>query len=88
METQQMMEFLLVRMNANIKQHMQEMTSRMETNQAKLEADRNADQEHMQDMLAGMNASRKDDQEEMKEDLLARSEEKTEVNQAKADVKL
>jgi hypothetical protein len=64
------------------------MTARMETNQAKLEADRNADQEHMQDMLARMNASRQDDQEEMKEDLLARLEAKIEANRAKMDVKL
>jgi hypothetical protein len=38
MEPQQMMELLLARMNANIKEHMQEMTTRMETNQAKLMA--------------------------------------------------
>jgi argininosuccinate lyase len=82
-----MMEYLLARMNVNVKEHMQEMASRMETNQAKLETDRNADQEHMQDMLARMDASRKDDQEEMK-DLLASLEDKIEANQAKADVKL
>jgi hypothetical protein len=40
---QQMMELLLARMNANIKEHMKEMTARMETSQAKLEAARNAD---------------------------------------------
>jgi predicted RNA-binding protein Jag len=46
-------------MNANIKEHMQEMTARMETNQAKLEAHRKANQEHMQDMLARMDAAEK-----------------------------
>jgi alkylation response protein AidB-like acyl-CoA dehydrogenase len=40
---QQMIEFMLARMNANI-EHMQEMTARMENNQAKLEADRKVDQ--------------------------------------------
>jgi hypothetical protein len=81
METQQMMELLLARMNSSVKEHMQEMTARMDTNQANLEADRKADQEHMQDMLARMDADRKDDREEMKGDLLARLE-------AKMDLKL
>jgi hypothetical protein len=36
METQQMMELLLARMNTSIKEQMQEMMARMETNQAKL----------------------------------------------------
>jgi hypothetical protein len=39
METQQMIELLLARMDASIKQHVQEMTARMETNQAKWNAD-------------------------------------------------
>jgi hypothetical protein len=43
MEPQQMMELLLARMNASIKVHMQEMTTRMETNQAKLMAEWEAD---------------------------------------------
>jgi hypothetical protein len=59
METQQMMELLPPRMNANIKEHLQEMTARVETNQAKLEANRNAAQEHMQDILARMDAKSK-----------------------------
>jgi hypothetical protein len=37
------MELLLARMNASVKEHMQEMMARMETNQAKLEATRNTD---------------------------------------------
>jgi hypothetical protein len=40
METQQMIELLLARMNTNVKEHMQEMMARMETNQAKTEAER------------------------------------------------
>jgi hypothetical protein len=60
----------------------------MKANQAKIKANRKADQEHMQDMLARMDASRKDDKEEMKEDLLVRLGAKTEANQANMDVKL
>jgi hypothetical protein len=52
-----MMELLLDRMNASIEEHMQEMTARMEINQAKLEADRKADQGHMQNMLAKMDTN-------------------------------
>jgi hypothetical protein len=44
METQQMMELLLARMNASIKEYIQEMTARTEINQTKLEADREFDQ--------------------------------------------
>jgi hypothetical protein len=33
METQQMMEFLLARMKASMKEHTQEMTARMDANQ-------------------------------------------------------
>jgi hypothetical protein len=40
METQEMMELLLARMDASIKEHMQEIMARMETNQAKLMAER------------------------------------------------
>jgi hypothetical protein len=47
METQQMLELLLARMNANIKEYIKEMTAKMETNQAKLEAARNADPENL-----------------------------------------
>jgi hypothetical protein len=57
MEAQQMMELLLVRMNASIKEHMQEMTARMEINQAKLEADKKVYQGYMQDMLAKMDTN-------------------------------
>jgi hypothetical protein len=34
-------------MKANIKEHMQEMTARMETNQVKLETDRNTNQKQI-----------------------------------------
>jgi hypothetical protein len=51
------MELLLDRMNANIKELMKETTARMETNQAKLEADRKPDQEEMkEDLLARLEA--------------------------------
>jgi hypothetical protein len=43
METQQMMELQLARMNTGIKEHMHEMMARMETNQAILMAEREAD---------------------------------------------
>jgi hypothetical protein len=41
------------------KENMQEIRARMETNEAKLEANRNTVQEHMQDILSRMGASRK-----------------------------
>jgi hypothetical protein len=56
-----------------------EMNANMKANQVKTEANRKADQEHMQDMLARMDANRKDNQEEMK-DLLARLEAKIEAS--------
>jgi septation ring formation regulator EzrA len=56
METQQMMELLLARMNASMKEHMQEMTARIDANQAKMKADRKA----IQDMLARMDANIKE----------------------------
>jgi hypothetical protein len=40
MEIQQMMELLLARMNASIKEHMPEMTATMENNKVKLIAER------------------------------------------------
>jgi hypothetical protein len=43
-----------------------EINADMETNQAKLEADRKDDQEHMKDMLAGIDTNRKTDYEELK----------------------
>jgi hypothetical protein len=55
---------------------MQEMMARMEINQAKLEADRKADQGHMQDMLTRMDTNTKAMQEDIK------------TNQAKMDVNL
>jgi hypothetical protein len=39
-----MMELLLARMKANIKEHLQEMTAKMETSQEKAEASRKVDQ--------------------------------------------
>jgi hypothetical protein len=42
METQQMTELLLARMNVGVKDHMQEMAARMESNQVKLMAEREA----------------------------------------------
>jgi hypothetical protein len=42
METQQMMEFLLARMNSSMKEHMQEMTARMDTSKDEMKADRKA----------------------------------------------
>jgi hypothetical protein len=62
-----MMELLLARMNASIKEHMQEMTARMEINQAKLEVERKVDQEHMQDMLARIDTNRETDCKALKE---------------------
>jgi roadblock/LC7 domain-containing protein len=56
METQQMMELLLARMNASINEHMQEMAARMEANQ-----------EHMQDMLARTDTNRETDCKALKE---------------------
>jgi hypothetical protein len=44
-------------MSTSIEEHMQEMMARIEINQAKLEADRKADQGHVQDMLAKMDAN-------------------------------
>jgi hypothetical protein len=38
METQQMMEVMLARMNASMKEHMQEMTARMDANQENQES--------------------------------------------------
>jgi hypothetical protein len=48
-------------------EHIQEMTARMEINQSKLEANRKANQGHMQDILTRTVADRKDDQEKMKD---------------------
>jgi hypothetical protein len=49
-----------------VMKHVQEMTARMEINQAKLEADRRADQRHMQDMLTRMDTSHKKMMAEMR----------------------
>jgi hypothetical protein len=38
-----MMELLLARFNASMKEHMKEMTARMDANQVKMKADRKAD---------------------------------------------
>jgi hypothetical protein len=59
METQQMMELLLARMNTIIKEHMQEMMARMETNQAKLMAEREADRKKGKADFEKMMAERK-----------------------------
>jgi hypothetical protein len=47
MEAQQMMEVLLARMNASMKEHMQEIAARMDANQAEMKADRKAHQAKM-----------------------------------------
>jgi hypothetical protein len=56
METQQMMELLLARMNASMKEHMQEMTARMDANQA----DQARMEANKEDMLARTEENMKD----------------------------
>jgi hypothetical protein len=55
-----MMVILLARINASMKEHMQEMTARMDANQAEMKADRKADQPrteaNKEDMLAEISA--------------------------------
>jgi hypothetical protein len=46
-----MMKLLLARMNASMKEHMQEMTARMDTNKAEMKADRKAYHKEMMGML-------------------------------------
>jgi hypothetical protein len=60
METQQVMEFLLARINASMKEHMQEMKARMVDNQAEMKADRKSDPEQMlSEISARMDANTK-----------------------------
>jgi hypothetical protein len=54
METQHMMEFLLARMDANRKTNQEDLLARME---AKIDAHKEADQEHMQQMMARLDAN-------------------------------
>jgi hypothetical protein len=76
METQQMMELLLARMNANIEEHMQEMMAGLETNQAQLEVDRKADQEEIKEnLLARLEAKTEANQAKMDIKLKEMSEE-------------
>jgi uncharacterized protein with von Willebrand factor type A (vWA) domain len=56
METQQMMELLLARMNASMKEHMQEMTPRMNANQAEMKADQAKAKGNQEDLLARMHS--------------------------------
>jgi hypothetical protein len=76
METQQMMELLLVRMNASMKEHKQEMTARMDANQA----DRKADQAMLK---AKIETNREKDREDLKE-IMEEMNAKMDTNQAKA----
>jgi hypothetical protein len=64
MDTQQMMELLLARINASVKEHMQEMTARKETKQETAEVNRKADQAKTdainKEMMAEMRACREE----------------------------
>jgi hypothetical protein len=66
--------------DANRKIDKDEMTKKMEDNQAKADADRKADRENLKGMIEEMNASQKE--------MLAKMERMTNVNQAKTDAKL
>jgi hypothetical protein len=97
METQQMMELLLARMNSSMKEHMQEMMARMNANQAEMKADIKSDQEQMlAEISARMDANTKEmkvntkaiqerieaDRKSNREDLKGMMEEMINANQA------
>jgi hypothetical protein len=60
METQYIMKLLLARIKVSMKEHMQEMTARMDANQAEMKADRKAHQARMnakhKEMMAMLDA--------------------------------
>jgi thiaminase len=57
MVTQQMMELLLARFNSIMKEHMQEITARMNANIAEMKADRNT---YHQEMMARLGKTEAD----------------------------
>jgi hypothetical protein len=60
MGTQQMTKLLLARMNASIKEHMQEMMARMEIDQEERKAERKAYQEDLMNMMEGILTGKQD----------------------------
>jgi hypothetical protein len=75
METQQMMKLLLARMNAIIKEHMQEMKTDRKADQARMEvkidANRQRDRENLKGMVEEMNAKVDGNQPEMRSTVCA-----------------